>query len=79
MNSRLGNIREEPFQEIWASEKAEETRTRVSELDCPRCWVECEAYREIGRTMPEKLGMFLTAVLDKRNLGLKPYPSRLMT
>jgi len=29
--------------------------------------------------MPEKLGMFLTAVLDKRNLGLTPYPSLLMT
>jgi len=79
MNSRLGNIREEPFQEIWGSQKAEETRRRVSELDCPRCWVECEAYREIGRTLPEKMGMLLTAVLDKRNLGLNPYPSRLMT
>lgn len=79
MNSRLGNIRNEPFQEIWASEKAEETRRRVAELDCPRCWVECEVYREIGRTLPEKLGMLLTAVLDKRNLGLRPYPSRLMT
>ncbi len=79
MNSRLGNIREQPFQEIWGSEKAEETRKRVSELDCPRCWLECEAYREIGRTLPEKLGMLFTAVLDKRNLGLRPYPSRLMT
>ena len=79
MNSRLGNIRDEPFKEIWSSEKAEETRRRVSELDCPRCWVECEAYREIGRTLPEKLGLLLTAVLDKRNLGLRPYPSRLMT
>ena len=79
MNSRLGNIRDKPFQEIWESEKAEETRTLVSELDCPRCWVECEAYREIGRTLQEKLGMFLTTVLDKRNLGLKPYPSLLMT
>jgi MoaA/NifB/PqqE/SkfB family radical SAM enzyme len=78
MNSRLGNIREKPFSEIWASEKAEETRTRISGLECPRCWVECEAYREIGRTLPEKLGMVLTAVLDKRNLGLKPYPSLLM-
>ncbi len=79
MNSRLGNIRDEPFQEIWDSEKAKETRTRVSELDCPRCWVECEAYREIGRTLPEKIVMLLTAVLDRRNLGLNPYPSRLMT
>jgi MoaA/NifB/PqqE/SkfB family radical SAM enzyme len=78
MNSRLGNIREKPFSEIWESEKAAETRKRISELDCPRCWVECEAYREIGRTLPEKLGMFLTTVLDKRNLGLKPYPSLLM-
>lgn len=78
MNSRLGNIREEPFSAIWGSEKAEETRMRISELECPRCWVECEAYREIGRTLPEKLGMFLTTVLDKRNLGLKPYPSLLM-
>jgi MoaA/NifB/PqqE/SkfB family radical SAM enzyme len=78
MNSRLGNIREKPFSEIWASEKAEETRTRISELECPRCWVECEAYREIGRNLPEKLRMVITAVLDKRNLGLKPYPSLLM-
>ncbi|MCK4399750.1 radical SAM protein, partial [Candidatus Bathyarchaeota archaeon] len=78
MNSRLGNIREKPFPEIWGSEKAAETRMRISELECPRCWVECEAYREIGRTLPEKLGMFLTTVLDKRNLGLKPYPSLLM-
>lgn len=79
MNSRLGNVREQSFKEIWGSEKAEETRRRVSELDCPRCWVECEAYREIGRTPSEKIGMLLTAVLDKRNLGLRPYPSRLMT
>ena len=78
MNSRLGNIREKPFLEIWNSEKAEDTRLRISELECPRCWVECEVYREIGRTLSEKVRILITTILDKRNLGLTPYPSLLM-
>ena len=78
MNSRLGNIRDQSLQEIWESERAEDARDRISRLECPTCWVECEAYRDIAKGVGERLRLLAYVALDKRNLGLKPYPSLLM-
>ncbi len=36
----IGNLREQPFQEIWSSLAAKEQRTWVKK--CPGCWAECE-------------------------------------
>lgn len=78
MNSRLGNIRDKSFIEIWESERAEDARDRISRLECPTCWVECEAYRDIAKGVGEKVRLLADVALDKRNLGLRPYPSLLM-
>lgn len=47
MDHKLGNIREESFETIWESNKAYEAREIVSNLKCPTCWLECEAFRDI--------------------------------
>lgn len=57
MDHKLGNIREEPFESIWESEKAMEARDLVTNLKCPTCWLECEAYREINM---DKIGLTKT-------------------
>jgi MoaA/NifB/PqqE/SkfB family radical SAM enzyme len=36
----IGNLREQPFQEIWSSLAANEQRAWVKK--CPGCWAECE-------------------------------------
>lgn len=65
MDTRLGNIREVSFREIWMSEKAVKTREMIRKLECPRCWVECEAYREI---IKDRFG--LGRLLIKELVGL---------
>jgi len=70
MDARLGNIRDQPLVEIWGSEQAERARERIRGLDCPRCWVECEAFRDIRRDRAGLLKTYLKALLDPENLGL---------
>jgi len=45
--SPMGNIYEEPLEEILASKEAQEARAAVQAGNCPGCWLECEAYREL--------------------------------
>ncbi len=59
MESKLGNIRDDPFSSIWTSSRAREARDTISKLQCPTCWVECEAYREIKQ---DKTGLLKTLI-----------------
>lgn len=66
----LGNIRDTPFADIWASEAAEAARLKLVAGICPGCWVECETMREIVR---DKLGLLrtgLAAALSGREMGI---------
>ncbi len=47
MNHKLGNIRDNSFQQIWTSEATDEARRLIRIQKCPSCWVECEVYREL--------------------------------
>ena len=53
----MGNIREESFESIWESDEAYEAREIVSNLKCPTCWLECEAFKEINK---DKTGLAKT-------------------
>jgi MoaA/NifB/PqqE/SkfB family radical SAM enzyme len=53
MDDKLGNIRENSFESIWNSKKAEEVRKNVGKLQCQTCWLECEVYREINKNKIE--------------------------
>lgn len=59
LDERMGNVRERPMGEIWASEEASRCRARVGSGDCPGCWVECEAFRDIHK---DPLGMASAAL-----------------
>ena len=59
MGQALGNIRDTPFADIWASEAAKAARLKVEAGVCPGCWVECETMREIVR---DKLGLLRTGL-----------------
>lgn len=66
----LGNIRDSPFADIWASEAAEAARLKVEAGTCPGCWVECETMREIVRDKPGLLGVGIAAALSGRKRGI---------
>ena len=66
----LGNVKDEKLSKIWSSNAAGEARVRISRGDCPGCWVECEAYREIIRDRIGLLGTALNAVLRPETAGI---------
>ena len=66
----LGNLRDEGLSKIWRSKAAGEARTRISRGECPECWVECEAYREIVRDKLGLLGTALRAILRPGTAGI---------
>jgi MoaA/NifB/PqqE/SkfB family radical SAM enzyme len=47
LNDKMGNLRDQSFNDIWGSERAKIVRNKIKRLDCPKCWVECETYRDI--------------------------------
>jgi sulfatase maturation enzyme AslB (radical SAM superfamily) len=49
MNHKLGNAFETPLRSILSSEEAERAREKIRKLECPTCWLECDAYRDISR------------------------------
>ena len=60
--AKLGNIREQPLNEIWNSPAAKKTRMEINQLECPQCWVECEVYRELKNAPLRLISSVLTAV-----------------
>jgi len=71
IGERLGNVRESTLEGIWSSAEAVKARKKIEEERCPRCWVECEAYRDIQRDRLGLVGTALRALIDPRGLGLK--------
>lgn len=66
----LGNVKDEKLSKIWRSKAAWEARTTISRGDCPGCWVECEAYREIVKDRIGLLGTALNAMLRPGTAGI---------
>jgi len=56
MNHRMGNAYETPLKEILASAEAESARDKISRLECPTCWLECDAFRDISGDWGRLLG-----------------------
>jgi MoaA/NifB/PqqE/SkfB family radical SAM enzyme len=70
INKKMGNVREEKLGDLWWTDAASVIRERISRGDCPGCWVECEAYREIHR---DRIGLgrtALNALVHPKDLGL---------
>ena len=59
LDVRMGNALESPMEEIWGSEDASRARRMAGRGECPGCWVECEAFRDIRR---DAVGLALTAM-----------------
>ncbi len=59
LDVRMGNALESSMEEIWGSEEASRARGMVGRGECPGCWVECEAFRDIRR---DAVGLALTAM-----------------
>jgi MoaA/NifB/PqqE/SkfB family radical SAM enzyme len=70
MNEKLGNIRKEKLEKIMNSNCTKNVRERIKNLECVKCWVECEAYRDISHNKLTLIDTFLSCVIDKENLGL---------
>lgn len=71
IENALGNVKDERLSKIWRSKAAGEARTLISNGNCPGCWVECEAYREIIRDRRGLLGTALKAVLRPGTAGIR--------
>ncbi|MFP3950630.1 MAG: radical SAM protein [Candidatus Bathyarchaeia archaeon] len=70
MDYRLGNVRRHNLDYILRSARAYKARKLISNLNCPKCWVECEVYRQIYK---EKIGLLKTlihALGRKADMGL---------
>jgi len=67
----LGNVKDERLSRIWSSTAAGEARARISRGDCPGCWVECEAYRDIILDKMGLLGTALNAVIRPGTAGIR--------
>ena len=70
MDAVLGNIRETPMEEIYMSPGASDARRAINDLECPNCWVECEAFRDINRDTRGSVSTALKALLDASTLGI---------
>ena len=46
MNHRLGNIYQTNLSDILSSPSSWEARDKIKKIQCPTCWLECEAFRD---------------------------------
>lgn len=71
LDERMGNVRERSLREIWRSKEASEARHKVSNGECPGCWVECEAFRDIYKDLEGLASTALRALLHPETSGIK--------
>ncbi len=71
LNERMGNVRERSLREIWGSEEASEARRRIGDGECPGCWVECEAFRDIHKDLWGLASTALGALLHPETSGIR--------
>jgi MoaA/NifB/PqqE/SkfB family radical SAM enzyme len=70
LDEKMGNLRDNSFEEIWNSEEAAEARRRVRNGDCPGCWVECEVFRDIHKDWRRLASTALRAFLHPSTLSI---------
>jgi MoaA/NifB/PqqE/SkfB family radical SAM enzyme len=70
MDERMGNAREAPLEAIWRSPEASEARRKVKRGECPGCWVECEAFRDIHKDIKGLASAALRAFLHPSTAGI---------
>jgi MoaA/NifB/PqqE/SkfB family radical SAM enzyme len=71
MDAKLGNIREKRLTEIWLSDEADEIREQIRRGQCPGCWVECEAYRDIKRNRKGLAATALKGLVNPSTAGIR--------
>ena len=71
VGDRLGNVRESTLEEIWSSATTERARKKIKEGECPGCWVECEAFRDVNKNKLRLLEAALKALLGKSSYGIR--------
>jgi MoaA/NifB/PqqE/SkfB family radical SAM enzyme len=71
VEDRLGNVRESTLEEIWSSATTERARKKIKEGECPGCWVECEAFRDVNKNKLRLLEAALKALLGKSSYGIR--------
>ena len=49
MNHKMGNIYQNTLKDILSSPSSHEAREIIQRLECPTCWLECDAYRDIRK------------------------------
>ncbi|UCH56872.1 MAG: radical SAM protein [Candidatus Bathyarchaeota archaeon] len=71
MDEKMGNIREAPMGKIWGSKEASVARLRIMNGECPGCWVECEAFRDIHKDPKRLASSALRALLHPKTAGIR--------
>jgi MoaA/NifB/PqqE/SkfB family radical SAM enzyme len=71
VEDRLGNVRESTLEEIWSSATTERARKKIKEGECPGCWVECEAFRDVNKNKLRLLEAAFKALLGKSSYGIR--------
>jgi MoaA/NifB/PqqE/SkfB family radical SAM enzyme len=69
LDKKLGNVRSEPFDQLWLSSRAVNIRNHIGQGQC-HCWVACEA-------VPSLLRGFNVPTWNLMNKILRPMVSRL--
>ncbi|MGW8180926.1 MAG: hypothetical protein ACWGQW_19520 [bacterium] len=49
MNHKLGNIHQNTLKDILSSPSSHDAREIIQRLECPTCWLECDAYRDVRK------------------------------
>ena len=70
MDEPLGNALEQPLREIWRSREAENARQVIRNRECPGCWVECEAFRDIHRDIVGLVSTAFRALMRPSTAGI---------
>jgi len=70
MDEKMGNAREAPLEAIWRSPEASEAQRKVRGGECPGCWVECEAFRDIHKDVKGLASAALRAFLHPSTAGI---------
>jgi len=71
LDERMGNVREKPLGEIWASGEASTARRKVRNGECPGCWVECETFRDIHKDPKGLISTALRALIRPKTAGIR--------
>ena len=72
-DEKLGNVRTEPFDELWLSSKAAQIRSKIEEQRC-QCWVGCETVPSLLRSITVPRWNLVNKVLRPLVFRLNQHP-----